>query len=329
MIGKIMVPLDGSRFAEAALPAAMQLAKRDGAALQLAIVWEPLAPFLDVGDALRGTEEELEERWREELRRYMSDVARRIGEATNRTVSIKYLLGRPEEQLAKWAASSNTDLIVMATHGSGPISRVVLGSVADRLVRRSTVPVLLIRPQENLPEVQLAPAEPFRKILIPLDSSPEAEFALSKSLLLGAGPRSTEITLLRVVGLPTPLVATPEGVMLPQAPEILEAQREAAGEYLATAAARLEPWGCKVNTRIVSDPISWKAIVELASKEEYDLIAMATLGLGGVARVLLGSVANKVMRSSSVPTLLFHPEPARHGEGFQEKLAAEVLVEWP
>jgi nucleotide-binding universal stress UspA family protein len=331
MIKRIMVPLDGTRFAEAALPYAMALAKRDGATLQLVTVWRALSELINSADWV-GPVETWQENSRAESRRYMTEVARRVGAELERVVSVKYLLGRPEEELAKAAAQLEMDLVVMATHGHGPVSRVWLGSVADRYVRHASVPVLLIRPDEEMPEVELASGKPFRKILIPLDGSTLAEQVLRKSLLLGSGPNTTEITLLTVVGFPI-VMATPEGAVVLDAKELLEAQTQAAGSHLDRMAEHIAHWGCKVETRVIESVVTWKAIVDFATSGHYDLIAMATHGRGGSARFLLGSVADKVMRSSPVPTLLAQPhvalEKKADGHRFQEQLSTTVLVDGP
>jgi nucleotide-binding universal stress UspA family protein len=271
--------------------------------------------------------ESWEQKKREEDRRYMTEVARMVKKATEKPVSIKYLLGKPDEELAKWAVESRADLVIMATHGHGPVSRAWLGSVADRLVRRSTVPVLLIRPEESNPEVALAPAKPFRKVLVPMDGSTHAEQALKKSLLVGREAKDTEIALLTVVGFP-PVLMTPEGAVATDPGPFTEAQTEAAKVHLTRMAEHVASWGCKVTTHVIAEPITWQAIVDYASAEDFDLIAMATHGRGGAARVLLGSVADKVVRSSAIPTLLVHPEKV-HEEGIQEQLAALTHEAWP
>lgn len=175
----------------------MQLAKRDGAALQLVTVWQPMPSLADT-DWLQELEM-WEEKRRSEHRRSLGEVARRAREALGRTVSVKVLLGRPADELAKLTAESEADLIVMATHCHGAVSCLWLGSVADRIVGKGTVPVLLIRPQESMPEVEPGPSRPFRKILIPLDGSTLAEEALKKTLLVGSAVQQAELTLLTVV----------------------------------------------------------------------------------------------------------------------------------
>jgi nucleotide-binding universal stress UspA family protein len=331
MIKRIMVPLDGTRFAEAALPYAMALAGRDGADLQLVTVWEPVGELVASADWVQQLAT-WEESRRAESRRYMAEVSRQVGEVLGKPVSIKYLLGHAQDELARAASQLEMDLVVMATHGHGPVNRVWLGSVADRYVRHGSVPVLLIRPAEEMPEVELSPAKAFQKILVPLDGSTLGEQVLRRSLLLGSNPMATEITLLTVVRFPLPM-ATPEGGVVLDSEGFLRAQTEAAQVHLARMADHIAPWGCKVSTQVIASPVTWKAIVDFATSGRYDLIAMATHGRGGAARFLLGSVTDKVMRSSPVPTLLAHPHVAQdkkaNGHLIEQQLAATVLVDLP
>jgi nucleotide-binding universal stress UspA family protein len=233
----IVVPLDGTRFAEAALPLALGLAKRDGLPLQLVTVWEPVLPLYDVSGQLEAWERDRQA----ERRRYLADLSSCL-EGLGATVSLKYLDGRPSEVLPPFASPENARLVVMATHGRSPLARAGLGSVADQVVRRGSVPVLLIRPDEDSPEVELAPAGPLRRVLVPLDGSELAEAALQRSLL--AGPSgSIDLTLLRVVSFPQS--ADVPGVALPRGMEeaIVSGERAAARKYLHAVADRLAPWG--------------------------------------------------------------------------------------
>jgi nucleotide-binding universal stress UspA family protein len=231
-----------------------------------------------------------------------------------------YLSGQPEDELASWAMQEKIDLIVMATHGHGSIGRAWLGSVADRMVRKGNVPVMLIRPSESKPDVQLTPRRPFQKILIPLDGSLLAERALRKSLLVGGGAAAPEITLLTVVGFPIPMV-TRGGAL--DSSKLGRALEDTAEVHLERMARHIAAWGCKVTTCVVTSPITWQAIVSFAETNGFDLIALATHGRGGAARLLMGSVADKVMRSSSVPTLLFHPEQIE-GDAHRQMSAADA-----
>ena len=99
------------------------------------------------------------------------------------------------ETLNAHAATTGADLIVMTTHGRGPLSRFWLGSVADELVRRATIPILLVRPQEKAPDLSSEPI--LRHILIPLDGSALAEQALEPALALGK-LMEADYTLVRI-----------------------------------------------------------------------------------------------------------------------------------
>ena len=315
----ILVPLDGTRFAEAALPAAIYLSRRDGVPLELVTVWQPMLPLYDTSGELEAWERQLHA----ERHRYMAEVARRVEKAIGRSVSVKYFRGRPGEVLPPLADADRVDLVVMASHGRGQLMRAALGSVADEMARKGSAPVLLVRPEEETPEVPLEPLSPFRRILVPLDGSELAESALQRSLLGGEEP--IEITLLRVISFPMPEVIP--GIDWARAPdgEIVRAEREAARAYLASVAERLSPWGCVVKTMVIEDVSTRSAIVDFAESSRADLIAMATHGRGGAKRLLLGSIAGGVIRHSPVPVLLFRPERTPSPWQDVERLAGQVV----
>jgi nucleotide-binding universal stress UspA family protein len=301
----IMVPLDGSAFAEAAIGPAIRLAERDGLSIQLVTVWAPILPLYEVSGQLETWEREAHARHHV----YMGDMATKLEEVSGRPVSVKFVKGRPAEVLPTLAEPDKVKLVVMATHARGPVARASLGSVADQVVRKGSVPVMLIRPEEDVPLTQLAPAPPFRRVLVPLDGSDLAETALQRSLLSGDAA-SIEATLLRVVAFPMTLIGTDEGLLPVVDDDLLEAERKASQKYLDGVAERLAPWGWQVTTALVEDTSPAAGIVQYAEANGIDLIAMATHGRGGAQRLLLGSVADKVIRSSRVPVLLSHPERA-------------------
>jgi nucleotide-binding universal stress UspA family protein len=171
--------------------------------------------------------------------------------------------------------------------------------VADQVLRRGTSPLLLVRPEESRLEGELEVAQPVRRILVPLDGSGIAEKALQESVLTSAG-EPTELVLLRLLAFP----------MAPADREIVQAEKQAATAYLDGVAKRLASWNCRVTTRATEEASPWTGIVDFAEANAIDLIAMTTHGRGGAASLLLGSIANRVVRMSSVPVLLFHPEHA-------------------
>jgi nucleotide-binding universal stress UspA family protein len=281
---KIMVPLDRKRFAEAALPAAMYLAQRHRAALELVTVWES-QPTLET----RAAAKDLFEREREEReadRQYMIEIAAKVQEAVGGDVQVHYLVGQPAAELVRRAAVGDVDLVVMSTHAHGPVVRAFVGSVADQMVRKVAIPMLLVRPGDSLPEVELMASPPFRSALVPVDGSPLAESALDPSLLESLDLAAGEITLLRVTD--------------------FGEDRTEANAYLDELAKHLAAaWRRPVRTHLLVSASAGTAIVDFAKSNGHDLIAMATHGRGGTARVVMGSIADTVVRTSSIPTLLF------------------------
>lgn len=320
MFRTIMVPLDGTRFAEAALPTAMYFAKRYGAPLELVTVWQP-APTIgfmpeSVNDLL-----EVEREGQENDRRYMAAVAKKVQDAVGSEVSVRYLVGQPASELARRAGAGGKDLVVMSTHAHGPITRAFVGSVSDRVMRTASVPLLLIRPGDATPEVELVPTPPFRRVLVPLDGSPLAETALDDSLLDCLETERSEITLLHVTGFPAGPSHTGYEVVAEPGERVWGDSTDAEA-YLASVAEPIAAsWGCRVTTRVVVNATTGAAIVDFAKSNGIDLIAMATHGRGGAARLILGSVADTVVRTSPVPTLLY---PAAHSSKERGRVKTEV-----
>ena len=193
------------------------------------------------------------------------------------------------------ARAGNADLIVMATHGRGPLSRFLAGSVADELIRRAGVPVLLVRPSEKAPEI--IPERVLDNILIPLDGSALAEQVLEPALDL-AQLMEARCSLLRVVESRSSPASRASG----GPPE--KAQAEA---YLEHVAAKVREQGVSVRTRVVVARHAVAAILEVAAAQASNLIALATHGRGGLRRLLLGSVADMLVRAAASPVLVYRP----------------------
>ena len=153
MLHRIMVPLDGSTFAEAALPIAFGLARRDGATVHLVKVHEPPTPVAGPeGPAMY--DPEIDEDFERKGRRYLGVMlAWTNGDDRARAVTA-YLHGPVTESLSTYVRDEAIDLVVMTTHARGGVSRALLGSVADGLVRYSLAPcfwsVRGTRPQRHL-----------------------------------------------------------------------------------------------------------------------------------------------------------------------------------
>ncbi|HEX6292014.1 MAG TPA: universal stress protein [Herpetosiphonaceae bacterium] len=301
----IIVPLDGSAFGEQALPLASAIAGRSGAALHLAHVHVPMsAPVYMPGMPV--IDPELHSLSREHERSYLEGIAQRLPDTLRERTRVVLLDPPVAVALGEYAAGLPADLIVMTTHGRGGLARVWLGSVADRLVRHSTTPVLLLRPREAEAEQQIAT---FRRILIPLDGSPLAEQMLPPALALGQLMDARYI-LLQVVE-PFDVHGFTPGLdiaMLER--EVIRERHAQARAYLADVIERFTLSEYQPQTQILDAHQPAHAILEAVRLYACDLIALATHGHGGFARLLLGSVVDKVVRGSDVPVLLFHPQPA-------------------
>lgn len=307
MSRKVLIPLDGSNFSEHALPLGLDLARRLGAEVHLVRVHEPLAPLTYAGEVPifdPGWEHELRTREEEYLRGWVDVVGERAGLRAHGAL----LDGTAVDALASYMQEVEVDLVVMTTHGRGGLSRFWLGSVADGLVRRATAPLLLLRPEEEQVDLDRVPS--LSRILVPLDGTGFSRQVLDRVVVL-ARTLGADLTLLRVVvpvftlGVPLPPASAAE------VPPALERERSFAAEYLESVAEEVGDRSLEVRTAVVVHQQPAEGIVEYAESHDVDLIAMATHGRGGLARLTLGSVADKVLRSSRTPLLLYRPSGER------------------
>lgn len=157
MYSKILVALDGSAFAEQALPHAEQIARACAAAISLvsvaplledqALAVVDLYPVYVYRDYLVDQEQEMQ-RVQSELEAYLARVAQRLRSAGH-SVDTAVRFGQPAEEIIAYAEEAGCDLIAMSTHGRSGLGRWVYGSVADKVLRGSQIPVLLIRSHEE------------------------------------------------------------------------------------------------------------------------------------------------------------------------------------
>lgn len=297
MYKTILVPLDGSDFAEEALPLARALARRIGAELHLVHVIVP-APDVD----LKTPQEDLawRERAREGAERYLherAETARAEGTSTLTGV----LEGRVAPALIAYAEEQEVDLVALTSHGAGGVRRWWLGSVADELLRTGATDLLLVRPWDDT-EDRPAGEPRFGTILVPLDGSGSAERALDPAAALA---ERFEARLLGVRVVPRPLELTSiygvPGVRLSGEGHLGRVE-EARGYLERVATARgLEP-------HVLEASGAAEGVVEAARELDADLIALSTRGHGEFTRLVLGSVADKVIRATSRPVLVVRGE---------------------
>lgn len=285
----ILVPLDGSAFAEHALPHALALARRTGAGLDL------VGAVPDIPEDVMETEARAHD--------YLAGVVHRVRAAATGPVAPVVVRGRPADAVSEYAARARTDLIVLTTHGRGPLSRFWLGSMTTELIPRAPTAVLVVRPDERPPDLAADPAP--RRILIPLDGSGFAEQVVPLATAVG-GLTGAAYRLLRVV--PPLQVGGWDGTDADPTTNrtVAEELAAAARAYLAAVKAHTPAVGAAETEVAVTWPPA-TAILADAEAHRADLIAMATRGRSGLDRMLLGSVADKVVRGSTVSVLLRRP----------------------
>jgi nucleotide-binding universal stress UspA family protein len=312
MFSSLLVPLDGSSFGEHALPLALAIAERARARLHLLHV-EPPLPATVYPDVPIILGEDLAVQLRAQQQAYLDGAVERVRAATLLPVTGALRAGEVALTIAAEATKVGADLVVMTTHARGPLGRFWLGSVADELVRQAPARLLLVRPEEFAADLKRRPA--LRQVLLPLDGTPLAEQMIEPAVALGKllGAEFTLLRVLKPVAL-MPYHSPPGGSvgqrtasLIDRLQELQQQLRQQARDYLAQVAEPLHAQGLRVTTRVAVAEQPAVAILEEAESVGADLIALETHGRRGLARLFLGSVADKVVRGASVPVLVHRP----------------------
>jgi nucleotide-binding universal stress UspA family protein len=299
-IRRLLVPLDGSRLAEATLPAAASLARHFGARVTLLHVTERGAPATVHGERHLTAPGDAD--------RYLGEVAARFGAAGIDTET--HVHPNPEgnvpQSIVAHAADLTEDLIVLATHGAGGARRALFGSVAQQVLRRGPRPVLLVRPGEDdgaaaLDDEGLV----LRRLLVPLDGQPAAEAALPYAAAF-AGAYRAEALLLRIV----PTLSTISGerasaarLVPTAAAATLDYEEADAQRYLGGLVDRLRAAGLGAAGAVGRGDAA-QGILDEAASWGADLLIMASHGRTGVDAAFTGSVGSKVVGRYAGPVLL-------------------------
>lgn len=303
MFKKILVPLDRSALAEQAIGQAALIARRAKAAIDLVVVHVPF-PFAGFSDEPWNDKQAAAEA------KYLETIQTELRSGSGVPATYAVLNGEPADHICLRALDVGADLIVMTTHGRTGISRLWLGSVAGAVVRHSTIPVLMLRPAKSS-RGRTPARHPFKRILVTLDGSALAADALGPATDL-AHATGAALVLLRVI-LPLPLMAAPDPTigfayqpMIADEPATEGIAAEARRQVEAVASRLRDDTGLDVSTDVFIDGRVAEAIVRFAQSHDVDVIAMSTHGRGAT-RWLLGSVADKVLRSARLPVLLRRP----------------------
>lgn len=270
----ILVPVDGTALAETALPHAAGLAQRAKASLHLVSVLESRPA------------------WPQPLETYLRELAAR------EKAELSLARGNVAEEILNQAESVQADLIVMGTHGRRGLERLLLGSVADKVMRHAPCPVMLVRSP--------APDVHYRRILVPLDGSPASEASLGPACWL-ARHDDSELRLLRVLDFPQPV---PGNAVLPWLDVPRADLDEEGAAYVERQAERLRAMGYRAVGQCCHGPAEERIL-----ESQRDLIVMASQSAGR----FFGSVTGRVAHRSSSPVLvlrgtgaLMRQEPAEN-----------------
>ncbi len=295
MFTRILIPLDGSKTAEKVLPYARFLA----GALKLPIELLAVVDIAEMAthisaERARHLDTMIEDSARSS-EQYLKRVASMFPGANTKCTVEK---GKAEQAIIETAAVDKGALVTMATHGRSGINRWLLGSVAEKVLRGATNPLLLVRATEE------AKAEAtLKSIVVPLDGSELAESVLPTVAEL-AKTLKLAVVLFRAYNIPTGAYADGEGYDAVNYEELLTAMREEAVDYLEKRTEAVKKLGIANVSYVAQEGFAADQIISLSRKSPDNLIAMCTHGRSGVKRWMLGSITETVVRHSGDPILV-------------------------
>ena len=308
MYKRLLVPLDGSELAEVALPYAEELAEKLDSEVILINV---RAPGEDPANP--------------EHRVYLSKMAATTEQDIKKSPYLppgekvkvdSVIIGSPgllthsAEEIVDYAEKQNISLVVMATHGRTGVKRWALGSTADKVVRASKSPVLLIRANADVRK-----NAGLDKILVPFDGSKQSETILSHIESL-ASKLKARVILVHVVERLHHIYPVAGGmdyyggigiVKVPYTEEELKPLKAGAAEYLQKVSGKLMAEGIKTSYQVKVGSAG-EEIIKAEEEMGVDMVAMSTHGQSGFSRWEHGSIADKVLRAGNTPLLLVRPQ---------------------
>ena len=310
-IERILIPLDGSGMAAGILPVAGDLARRLNARIDLLAVVDPYSTELPSYLQFRkisATGPKFVEAVRLERVRaaneYLISVANSLRK-DDLEVDTETMVGDPARKIVAKAKLNHTDLIAMATHGRSAIGRGLLGSVTDKVAHSSAIPMLIVRPTGS------GPVEPISSLIVGLDGSKVAEVSIEPARYLAAS-LGIPTLLLRATASAARVAAYGGDQYLAPATPYSDTDAKAQ-EYLDTVAAGKMSLDVAVETR-VGPGTAYNEIRSAAAEQPGALIILATRGRSGLTRWVLGSVTDRIIRSSDNPVLVIPPSIGGYSE---------------
>jgi nucleotide-binding universal stress UspA family protein len=297
MFKRVLIPIDSSTYSHQAAHLALGFVKRVGAdALVIHVTYRQMMHGME-SEAL---EKMVYVKYGRELLEPWTEIGKKRG------VNLETQLVEAEglgiaEAIIRTATSEHCDLIAMGTQGREGFERLLLGSVAERVVRLSSVPVLLVRQSVTTATLEAG----FKRILVPVDGSDASGKVLwtanEIAVKLGA-----ELEFLHIIPDMPPPIADPVGMggLVYDYSASSEALEQEADRVIGEAKAKITAQTVHTSKLRADGQRIADVIVRAARAKQADLIVMGTHGRGGFNRLLLGSVAEGVAHHASVPVLL-------------------------
>jgi nucleotide-binding universal stress UspA family protein len=302
--GSVLVPLDGSYLAEHAIPYGRALAGPKGKVTFLEAIPEP--------EAIRGLMGNLIVDEEDAGKMYVDETMTRLSETAGRwkpvagEVQLEVRHGASVEQILTFAREQGCAYIVMASHGKGALKRLAFGSVADEIARTSPIPVLMIHTGGEEPKIE---GVSIKRLILPLDGSELAKAAIPVAIDIGTRLKVPAVTVQAIT--PEVIATTYPGTESYYAAdvydELITQQENAANAEMAQEAKTLTKAGVDATPLVLIGSIG--EAIESTTKPG-DLIIMTSHGRTGFKRFVLGSVAERLIRSGVAPVLLV-PAPGR------------------
>ncbi len=338
MFKRILVPLDGSRRAERAIPVAARIARATSGTI---VFVEVVLPPVEFGTYSVKRTVDLKPgafvRREDAAGNYLNDITEiYASELVGIPTELDLTAGAASPQIYEAARLEGVDLIVLCSHGETGLKRWVFGSIAQEAVRHSPAPVLVLNEHGGIPPM-LDAAHPMR-VLVPLDGSALAEAVILPTAYLVmalSASLQNELHFLRVVDLPSAY-----GKMKSQAhiSDLMhEEAKQAAEKYVKAVVERsamdLAGLNLQVTSSVVDNADVSGTIVEetaqarnVATSAGFDLIALATHGRSGLQRLVMGSVTEHLLGVTKLPMFIVRPGLAKT-ETTSEEQGQPVQVE--
>jgi nucleotide-binding universal stress UspA family protein len=294
---RILVPLDRSDVSRQAIPYALAAARPGDEIVVLHAI-----PIPDISPVMLPkpiSVADLSRELRKDAAEDLEETLKRIRTPEGVTISSMIVDGHPAEDIVSHSTTDGVAMVVMTTAGRGAVGRLTFGSVADRVSRTSPVPVLLVRANPGAQSDWHAPAS-IRRLVVPLDGSGRARQALPKAAALA---KHLDVPVLLVSVNEAERMSLVYGSAFSAAAyaEIAENAERELDTMLTKAADELRTDGVEVDQRVLMGGTAY-AINAIAERD--DIIVMTSHGRSGVRRLLLGSVAEQLVRTAKVPVLL-------------------------